>query len=47
MIKLQENGAAHWALRVGALVLVLAVVWWIPANTDSATRRPHRRWRSR
>jgi branched-chain amino acid transport system permease protein len=37
VIKLPENGPAHWALRIGAFVLVLAVVWWIPANTESAT----------
>ncbi|MFZ1490508.1 MAG: branched-chain amino acid ABC transporter permease [Ilumatobacteraceae bacterium] len=36
MIKLRENGAGHWVLRVAAVVLLLAVVWWIPHNSETA-----------
>ncbi|QQS25482.1 MAG: branched-chain amino acid ABC transporter permease [Actinomycetota bacterium] len=36
MIKLRENGAGHWVLRIAAVVLLLAVVWWIPHNSETA-----------
>ena len=39
MIKIPENGAAHWAIRVIAVVAVLAIVWWIPDSTSSGTVR--------
>lgn len=34
MITIKENGSAHWALRAAALVLVLAAVWYVPANLE-------------
>ena len=37
MIKVQENGSAHWALRIAGLALVLLTVWWIPDNTSNTT----------
>jgi branched-chain amino acid transport system permease protein len=36
VIKLPENGPAHWAIRVAGLALVVFIVWWIPANSESA-----------
>ncbi|MGD9700789.1 MAG: branched-chain amino acid ABC transporter permease [Acidimicrobiia bacterium] len=37
MIKLPENGPAHWALRIVAFALALYAVWWIPHNTETGT----------
>jgi branched-chain amino acid transport system permease protein len=34
VITLKENGAGHWALRAGALAILLFVVWYIPANSE-------------
>lgn len=37
MIKLPENGIAHWVIRIAAVAALLFLVWWVPEN--SATSR--------
>jgi branched-chain amino acid transport system permease protein len=39
MITLKENGAGHWALRIGATVLLVAVLRLIPERADPSTLR--------
>ena len=36
MIKLKENSAGHWAIRVAAVALLLFVVWYIPQHSESS-----------
>jgi len=36
VIKLPENGLAHWAIRVAGFLALLLVVWWVPENSDAS-----------
>jgi branched-chain amino acid transport system permease protein len=36
VIKLKENSLGHWAIRLAGVAVLLFVVWYIPAHSDSS-----------